>query len=170
MESCTFKCRGLALSSTSGSPTREWVYVKTSWCQKGAPSLRSHPQKEPAWFVAQCLAALQAGQDDLTESASKFKLLALIPRARTPPGRPPTPCLHLAALADGYLPSPTPRLHSARLSVCQQPHSWPFISCHGSRPRCCAHPPPASNTASPGLRPHSSWRPGSLTVSHTSTT
>lgn len=86
--------------------------METAWCQQGAPSLRSHPRKDLLGFVAQCLEARQAGQDDLTGNSSKFKLSALIPGAKTPPGRPPhsmstpgSPCRWLSPL-----PHPTPPL------------------------------------------------------------
>lgn len=46
--------------------------------------------------------------------------------------------------------SPLPPPHaSACLSVCQQPHSWPFISCHSSQVRR-GNPPP-SPSSPPGL-------------------
>lgn len=125
------------------------------------------PQKGPAWFVAQCLEAHQAGQDDLTGNPSKFKLFALIPGAKTPPGRPPhsmstpgSPCRWLSPL-----PHPTPPLGPpVRLPTA------PLLAFHlmpqQSATMLYLPPPPAISTAPPGLQPHSRRRPGSLTVSH----
>lgn len=139
------------------------------------PERCTQPQKpSPEKTCLACgpgLKALQAGQDDLTGNPSKFKLFALIPGAKTPPGRPPhsmsTPGSSCRWLSP--LPHPTPplgppvRLPTAPLLafhlVPWQPATMPY-----------SIPPPVSSTASPGLKPHSRWRSGvpphSFTYTH----
>lgn len=106
------------------------------------PERCTQPQKpSPEKTCLACgpgLKALQAGQDDLTGNPSKFKLFALIPGAKTPPGRPPhsmsTPGSSCRWLSP--LPHPTPplgppvRLPTAPLSafhlVPRQPATMPY--------------------------------------------
>lgn len=89
------------------------------------PERGTQPQKpspeRACWFVAQCLKALQAGQDDLTESASKFKLFALIPRAKTPPGRPPN-SMSTPGSPCRWLSSPPPP-HASTRPACPSANS-----------------------------------------------
>lgn len=125
------------------------------------------PQKGPAWFVAQCLKVLQAGQDDLTESASKFKQSALIPRAKTPPGRPPNSRVYTWQPLQMVISPPPP--HASTRPACPSANS-PTLGL-SSRATAAGHDAvPIPHQPAPqlllGLGPHGSWRPGSLTVSH----
>lgn len=135
--------------------------------ERGSRPPKPSPERT-CLVVAQCLKALRAGQDDLTGNPSKFKLFALIPGATTPPGRPPHSMSTPGSLCRWLspLPHPTPplgppvRLPTAPLLafhlVPRQPATVLSSIPHQ----------PAPQTASPGLRPHSRWRLGSLTVSH----
>lgn len=103
----------------------------------------------------------QPGLDDLTGNLSNFR-----PRSQglKPHPRPTHSTMSTPGSPRRWLsPPPTPRLHPPRLSVCQQPHSRPFISCHSSRPLMLQSPPPPGlSTVSAGLEAWVAQGSGSL--------
>lgn len=88
----------------------------TRWRPAGArnghPASEASPRKGLLGLWPIALRLFRAGQDDLTGNPSKFKLFALIPGAKTPPGRPPHSMSTPGSLCRWLspLPHPTPPL------------------------------------------------------------